>query len=207
MPTHYKVIYFNSRGRAETLRLIFAQAGVDYEDVRLEGDQWTKMKTSTPFGQLPVLEVDGVMLGQTNSCARYLARKFNLAGKTELDQARADMIVDCFGDTVGPIVAFIMEKDETKKAEIKKKYIDEQLPAYLTLIEALLATNHGGDKFFVGDEVTWADITFINYIDWMSHMCGIDPLANHSKLAALRNRVEKLPKISAWIEKRPKTDR
>jgi len=187
--------------------LIFAAAGVEYEDVRLERDQWALMKESTPFGQLPVLEVDGVKLGQTNACAKYLARKFNLAGKTELDQARGDMIVDCFADSIAPIIAMIMEKDETKQAEIKKKYLDEQLPAYLTLLEGLLTANHGGEKFFVGDEMTWTDLTFLNYIDWMSHMCGVDPLAKHSKLAALKDRVEKLPKISAWIEKRPKTER
>jgi len=205
MPT-YKVIYFNSRGRAETLRLIFASAGVEYEDVRFEKDQWPAMKASTPFGQVPVLEVDGIKIGQTNACARYLARKFNLAGKSELDEARADMIVDCFGDTVGPIVTFFMEKDETKKAEMKKKYIDEQLPAYLTLLEGLLTANHGGDKFFVGDEMTWTDLTFLNYVDWMGHVCAIDPLSTHPKLAALKDRVEKLPKIAAWFEKRPKTE-
>ena len=34
MPT-YKLIFFHLRGNAETIRLIFAQAGVEYEDVRL----------------------------------------------------------------------------------------------------------------------------------------------------------------------------
>jgi glutathione S-transferase len=203
----YKLTYFNSRGRAETIRYILAAAEVEYEDFRIEKDQWPAMKASTPFGQLPVLEVDGVQLGQTNACARYLARKFNLAGKTELDQARADMLVDCFGDSVGPLIALFTEKDEAKQAEIKKKYIEEQLPAYLTLLEALLTANHGGDKFFVGDELTWTDLVFLNHIDWMTLMCACDPLANHSKLAALKVRVEALPKIAAWLEKRPKTER
>ena len=31
----YKLIYINARGRAETIRLIFAEAGVEYEDVRV----------------------------------------------------------------------------------------------------------------------------------------------------------------------------
>jgi len=201
----YELIAFNSRGRAETIRLIFAAAGVDYEDVRVESDQWPTMKPSTPFGQLPVLKVDEIQLSQTNAIARYLGRKFNLAGKTELDQARGDMIVDCLVDTVTPIVAFIMEKDESKKADIMKKYRDEQLPAYLTKIEAILTANHDGEKFFVGDEVTWTDLLFLNYIDWICLMCGVDPLAKHSKLAALKVRIERLPKIASWIEKRPKT--
>ena len=30
----------------------------------------------TPFGQLPILEVEGVTLGQNLAISRYLARKF-----------------------------------------------------------------------------------------------------------------------------------
>lgn len=39
MPT-YKLTYFDLRARAEIIRLVFAAAGVDYEDVRLEAEQW-----------------------------------------------------------------------------------------------------------------------------------------------------------------------
>jgi len=42
----YKLTYFNGRGRAELSRLIFAQAGVPYEDVRIEGAQWPELKPS-----------------------------------------------------------------------------------------------------------------------------------------------------------------
>ena len=38
----YKLYYFNARGSVETIRIIFAQAGVKYEDVRFEGEQWAK---------------------------------------------------------------------------------------------------------------------------------------------------------------------
>jgi glutathione S-transferase len=164
------------------------------------------MKAGLPFGQLPVLEVDGVKLGQSNACARYLARKFNLAGKTDFEQAQVDMIVDCFEDTGKPMMTIFHEKDETKKAELKKKYAEEQLPAHLTLLEKLLTANHGGDKFFVGTELTWADIQFLTLSKWISFFAGIEtPYAKFPKLAALKTRVESVPKIANWIEKRPKT--
>ena len=38
----YKLYYFNSRGRAEVIRIILAQAGVKYDDVRFEAEQWAK---------------------------------------------------------------------------------------------------------------------------------------------------------------------
>ena len=40
--TTYKLYYFNARGGAEPIRIIFAQAGVQYRDYRMESDQWAK---------------------------------------------------------------------------------------------------------------------------------------------------------------------
>jgi len=206
MPT-YKLIYFNLIGRGETIRMIFKMAGVEFEDFRIERDQFTpEMKAETPFGQLPVLEVDGVKLCQSNACARYLARKFNLVGKTDLEQAQVDMIADCFEDSIRPVIACFQEKDETKRAEMKKKYAEEQLPAYLALLEKLLTANHGGDKFFVGDELTWVDLQFLSFAVWITHSGVQNSIDSFPKLSALKKRVESIPKIAEWIEKRPKTE-
>jgi len=104
----YKLIYFNLRGRAELARLIFHYAGQEFEDVRLEyGDdlpskspEWTKIRSDMPFLQVPVLEVDGVALGQSHTIGRYLARKFNIAGRDDMEEAQADMYVDHVYDLI-----------------------------------------------------------------------------------------------------------
>ena len=41
----------------------------------------------------------------------------DLAGKTDLDQARADMIVDCLEDLTKPLLIVMREQDETKKVQ------------------------------------------------------------------------------------------
>jgi glutathione S-transferase len=51
-----------------------------------------------PFGQVPVLDVDGQILAQSNTISRYLARKHGLAGKDEWEQAQADMYADNIND-------------------------------------------------------------------------------------------------------------
>ena len=51
-----------------------------------------------PGGQLPVLEIDGEKIAQSITIARFLANKFNLTGKTEIEKAKADMILDCIQD-------------------------------------------------------------------------------------------------------------
>ncbi len=43
---HYKLTYFNTMGRAEAIRLLFAQAEIPYDDVRIEKEQWPDLKPS-----------------------------------------------------------------------------------------------------------------------------------------------------------------
>ena len=45
MPS-YKLTYFNTRGRAEAIRLLFAAASVKYEDCRVSGEEFEKLKAS-----------------------------------------------------------------------------------------------------------------------------------------------------------------
>ena len=97
MPT-YKLYYFNARGGAEMIRLIFAQAAVEYEDVRLEGEKWKEMKPSMPFEVMPVLEVDGKKIGSSMIIGRYLGEKYGLAGENDLENAEIASIVDIVND-------------------------------------------------------------------------------------------------------------
>ena len=36
----YKLYYFDARGRGESIRIILAQAGVKFEDVRFSKEEW-----------------------------------------------------------------------------------------------------------------------------------------------------------------------
>ena len=51
------------------------------------------------FGKLPVLEYDGKTIAQSRAIARFLARKYELAGKNDIEEAEADMIVDYIAET------------------------------------------------------------------------------------------------------------
>lgn len=50
------------------------------------------------YGQVPILEVNGKHLSQTQSICRYLARKFNLTGANDWEAAACDEIVDGASD-------------------------------------------------------------------------------------------------------------
>jgi len=202
---HYKLTYFNFRARAEVIRLLFALNDVEYEDVRVEAVT-AEVKSRTPFGQVPILEIDGRTFCQSYAIGRYLARKFNLAGKTELDQLQADMVVDCLEDGVKPFLAAFFLDDQAKKAELLKKYSEEQLPATYASLEKILESNNGGDGFFVGDSLTWADLAFHVFVGWGKTGGNEALLEKYPKLTALEKRVDSVPKVAAWIAKRPVTN-
>ncbi|CAI8041048.1 Glutathione S-transferase 1 [Geodia barretti] len=84
----YKLTYFPCKALGELVRLVFVQAGVEYENNRLGffpfgSAEWSSMKKTLPtVGQtLPILEVDGKTLSGHVCISRYLAEKFGLAGR------------------------------------------------------------------------------------------------------------------------------
>ena len=94
----YKLTYFNAKGRAELTRLVFAQAGVEYTDERIAREEWPARKPHTPFGVLPVLEVDGKQLGGSMVIARYVAEKLGVAGSNDFENALIASILDSVSD-------------------------------------------------------------------------------------------------------------
>ncbi|GMR35086.1 hypothetical protein PMAYCL1PPCAC_05281, partial [Pristionchus mayeri] len=88
----YKLYYFGIRGLGELVRQTLTLAGVEFEDIRV--DNWKEFKGQTPFGQMPVLEVDGKQIPQSFAIARYVAKLHGLAGKTPFEAAWIDAIAD-----------------------------------------------------------------------------------------------------------------
>ena len=83
--TKPKLTYFDFSGsRGEECRLALHLAGVDFEDDRLPMKQWPELKASTPFGGLPVLEVEGKgRLGECNAILTYVGRDHGLQSSDE----------------------------------------------------------------------------------------------------------------------------
>ena len=205
-----KLIYFNLMGRAETARLILAQAGVSYEDKRIKKEEWPALKASLPMGQLPVLEVDGKTIGQSMAIARYCAKRFGLAGKDELEGALADQAVDQVSDFLDEVIKVMKEPEEAKKAEMGKQLKVEKLPALLASMEKLLKGQ--GGKYFAGSSLTWADIVVYQLVSLKvprpnqpKALIEESDLTGCPAISALVATVGALPNIKKWEQTRPVT--
>nr|BAR90779.1 glutathione S-transferase 1 [Nautilus pompilius] len=203
MPT-YKLTYFDGKGRAELTRLLFTAAGVDFHDCRIGYvDDWPALKPHTPFGQLPILEIDdNIVIPQSLAIARHIARKYGYAGKDLMEQTQADVIVDTFDDLHVEFGKTLYEKDESKKNELKRQFREEVLPRYLRNLEKALKKNCGGEGYFVGNSLTWADLQAINILD-ITMSDFPDMLKDFPKLGSHRQRVENQPRIYEYLRNRP----
>jgi len=188
--------YFNGRGRAEVARLIFAEAKAEYVDNRVGDHTPLQASGKLPFNQLPVLEHNGVVLAQSMAIARYLAKLYGLYGNSALEGALADMIVDGVADLSGA-------RNAAKTDDEKAKFEKEILPKWLGYFENLLKKNDS-NGFFVGHNITYADIVFFNAID---NTVRLYPHATDSfpLVKAHYAQIGSRPNIAKWVKSRPET--
>jgi len=207
MPT-YKLHYFNIRGRAEVARLIMAHANVEYEDYRFEFNDFATIKANYPLGQVPVLEVDGKMLAQSRAINRFLAKKYGLAGKDAMEQAKVDMYVDCLEDLIPKIRPAVREYMTNQRNQQDTELVlihevaEKHLVPYIQLIEKHLEKN--GSGFLVGNSLTWADIEHFSFFSALIEMKP-DLLSDVPHFKNLRSVVENEPPIKKYLDTRPKS--
>jgi len=205
----YKVIYFDVRGLGETIRQLLVLADQPFEDVRIPLGGLTdakKKELDLEWGQVPVLEIDGVRKSQSFAIARYLARKYNLVGKNETEEFRCDEIVEAirdFSTKIGPIYQAFFGGDNAALDTAKKTIVEVDAPLYLGRFENILASK--GNTWLVGDSITWADIVLVHNITSFEtgfNVCLTNGLPSIQKLITA---VQNNPKIKAWLAKRPET--
>ena len=201
MPS-YKLIYFCGRGRGEVVRYIFVQAGIGYEDKRVSGEEFMKMKPDLPAGSLPVLEVDGVQLAGSGSIARFLGERFGLAGANDFENAQLDSIVDVLRDLTNVVTPAFFGKDEAKKEAAKKELFETHIPKYFGVLEKRIVTNNSSDGWAYGNKLTYVDLQISLMMDMLT---AVEPSLGekYSALCKLNEAVKAQPKIAEWIKNRP----
>ncbi|XP_015589496.1 glutathione S-transferase [Cephus cinctus] len=201
MPT-YKVTYFPVKALGEPIRFLLSYGGVEFIDDRFDRANWPALKPTMPFGQVPVLEVDGKKINQSMAICRYLAKQFGLTGKDDWQNLEIDVAVDNINDLRTRLGAAHYEANEEAKKE-KRKVADELVPFYLERLDAQVKKNGG---YFVGGSLTWADIYFVAILDYLNFMATYDLVEKYPNLKQLKDKVLAIPSIKAWVDKRPDSE-
>ena len=197
--SEYKLYYFNGKGRAEAIRLVFAYKGIKYEDIRIQGEKWAEFKPETPFGSMPVLEEGGKKLGGSLIVLRYVGEKFGLAGSNAWENAQIANISDFTNDFLTEAIKLHFEKDETKKAELEKRMKEELVPKYLGKLNELAT-----DGYLFGSSFTWVDFQLFSMFQDMAKKFP-EVKGSFPNLDKLKANVEANENIAKWLKERPET--
>ncbi|GMS89776.1 hypothetical protein PENTCL1PPCAC_11951, partial [Pristionchus entomophagus] len=203
MPS-YKLTYFDTQGFAEVSRQLFALSDTPFEDNRLPREEWPEYQKCTPFGKMPVLEVDGQKLPQSFAIARFLARKFGFAGKTEWEQAWVDALGDQFKDYLNAFLPFFRVAFGTATGDLEamKKSDGEPIRDNFFGILEKQAKDNGSTGFLVGSSLTWIDLIVADHMGVVEyHLPHF--LDGFPEVQRVRRNVIETPKIKEWLEKRP----
>jgi len=199
----YKLTYFNFRWLAEPIRYIFNFVDEDFEDKRVEMDEWEKIKTEYPYGKMPLLEWEGKKLSQSFAIARFLAKQYKLNGVDDYESAKCDEYVDVVKDVLKEVES-MWHEDEAKKLKIKNNVLDKTLPALFTKIETDLKAKD--NTFLVGSSWTWADFVLAHFTEVFETFVDGSFLSNYPTIKTHQKNVQNIPQIKAWIAKRPVTE-
>lgn len=199
--------YFDLDGsRGEVARLAMHIAGIAFEDKRIAGKAWPALRDSTPFQSLPVLEVDGKVIAQSNTINRYLGKLAGLYPKDDWNAARVDEVMDAVEDMIILIGnTFALEGEAKKKA--REALAAGSIAHFLRQFEARLEA--GGGEWFVENRLTVADLKCFLFVRWlksgMLDHIPADIVDRHAPLlAAHLDRVQNHPKIAAYYAARKK---
>jgi len=220
--TEYKLIYFDGRGLAETSRILFKIANVEFEDfrypleildlstfsmVRDEFDADKKHgKLSLSMNKLPALQVTNsnivTTLFQSKAIERYLASEFGLMGKSPLEKVMIDALCETVRDLKSDYQHF--RKAENKEGSCEK-WFEEVLPEKLKLLEYILKDYKTDESYSVGTSLSLADVVLYTFVvDFFDDKTGIkNATKDCPRLLDIAKTVGKNAQVEEWVQNRP----
>jgi len=199
--------YFDmAASRGEECRLALTLAGVDFVDDRIRHQDWSTRKASTPFGAVPVLQVEGKgVLAHSNAILTYIGTQYGLRPSDPFEAALHDGVMEAVEELRTKMWALLREGTTAEeKAVIRSAFAQGPLLTWAAHMQAQVRGPFVcGDKIQVADLKVWAicQWLFSGVIDHIS----TDALAPFEKLVAVHRNVAQNPQVAAFRARHAKT--
>uniref|UniRef100_A0A0K8TUF1 glutathione transferase n=1 Tax=Epiphyas postvittana TaxID=65032 RepID=A0A0K8TUF1_EPIPO len=201
MPVEFT--YFFTKGLGEQCRLLLAYGGVEFKDIRLQYEDWPAYKSKTPFGQAPILNIDGKIYAQSLAISRYLGRKYGLAGDDIEEAFEIDQNVEFLNDLrLHGYQVILQPTDELKDQKHAEK--EKVYPDILKQLDKIIRANNG---HIAAKKLTWGDFVFAGQYDmlkWMMRNPGLDQ--QYPSFKKLYDTVLALPQVQKYLASSPKPE-
>jgi glutathione S-transferase len=160
-----KLTYFDfDGGRGEPARLALHIGGIAFEDHRIAGKDWPTFRDKTPFFAMPMLEVDGKVVSQSNSINRYVGKLTGLYPKDDWQALLCDEVMDAAED-IGTQIAQTIHLPEEAKKKAREELVAGRITRYLEQLQARLKA--AGSEYFADNRLTVADLKVFILIRWL----------------------------------------
>ncbi len=139
-------------GRGEACRMALHLAGVPFHDDRIKFDDWAGIKSSTPFGGMPVLTIKGKgVLAQSNVILGFIGGGHDLLPEDNFEAAQHLAILNSVEEFVGRLFAG-GDQDEAAKKQQREGFASGYMKDWANNISTLIQGPFvGGDKISVAD--------------------------------------------------------
>jgi glutathione S-transferase len=200
-----KLTYFDFHGgRGEVARIALSIGNIPFEDERIPFAEWPRRKPEMPFNAMPVLEVDGMRVTQSNAINRYAGKLADLYPSDPLQALICDEVMDAVEDVTIKTVATFSIADEEEKKAARKALVAGPLTLYLERLEERLI-QHGGE-WFAGGRISVADLKVFVWVGRLKsgeldHVPADLPDRVTPRLAAHLERVRNHPGVRAYYAK------
>jgi len=197
----YELRYFPIRGLGELPRMIMECGDIKYQNSY--PTDWTKEKSTAPFGQLPMLmetTKDGKVftLAQSSAISRYLAHKAGIAGRDEHQTALLESMYESIVDIrTHWIKAFYSPEDKKKVAF--DSFFAENLPNWALFNERFFASTSEKFMFLTGNDITYVDLFLFIMVDGWIEM-NPKAIDCYPTMKKVHQNVKNHSKISAYLK-------
>jgi glutathione S-transferase len=160
-----KLTYFDfDGGRGEPARLALHIGGIAFEDHRIAGKDWPTFRDQTPFLAIPTLEVDGLVVSQSNSINRYVGKLTGLYPEDDLQALLCDELMEAVED-ISTRIAQTIDLPEDAKKSAREELAAGHITRYLEQFQARLEA--AGGEYFADRHLTVADLKVAMLIRWL----------------------------------------
>lgn len=96
----FSIILFLKGARGDSIRMAFHYGGIPFTDERLSREEFSKIKETLPFGQVPILKVDdNKFLFQELAILRYVGQLVGLYPTDREEAVQVDIALCCVDGT------------------------------------------------------------------------------------------------------------
>jgi glutathione S-transferase len=199
-----KLTYVNGRGRGEIIRFMLSAAEVSFEESFLNTkDDLMELRNTGKlmFGQVPLLEINGKTLTQTDAILRYLGRHYNMYGANDDEMTLCDMVYDGIKDCgVGMKCAGLeFYPDREAGKEIIKTSAEKFFPKFEAILKNNNNNNNNNSGFLVGEKLSYVDVALFHDLHWWVDVFGVESLSQYPLLTAFREKIGNIPSIANFM--------